>query len=442
MSYDYDIIFLGGGLNYAGAVVASKAGLKCALIEKNPKHLGGTCLHNGCIPSKMYLEAVNTIRASKKSHFKGKIELDIALLDEEKEALLAKATASITKQCSKVDIIGGEGALVASNRVKIDDKEISAKYIIIGTGSKAFIPEGIEYDSKGVITSDDVLNLKELPKEISIYGDGAIGLEMASFFASAGVKTELIYRHDKLLKKAHPLISTNLQKQLEELNISLRPNSEIKSAKTTSEGVKITFKDNTEYLTAKLLVATGRRANLEAIKSDEIEINQKGIVTNEHFETTLENHYAIGDCNGKLQLAHLARAEVLYVIKRILGKNPEVINLDSVVKFIHTLPCSYANIGKTKTDLEKDNKEFKESLMPLNGLPFAITHDGANGLMVVYADSEGFIVGSEIFAPNAEELIAIVAMALAGEMDINTVKRTILAHPTFSESLEKAFGRL
>ncbi len=442
MDYDYDILFLGGGLNYAGAVVASKAGLKCALVEKNPEHLGGTCLHNGCIPSKMYLVAAETVRKAKKRHFIGSVALDMAKLDDEKEALLARATAAITKQCAKVDIVKGEGKLVASHTVEVAGKILTARYVILGTGSRPFIPEGIEYDGKGVITSDEVLNLKALPEKIAVYGDGAIGLEMASFFASAGVETELIWRHETLLRNAHPTISQNLMKQKEYLGVILTPNKEIRSAKTTKRGVHIVYTDDSEHYVPTLLVATGRRAVTDAVETPEIEIGKKGIVTDEHFETTLKDHYAIGDCNGKLQLAHAARAEVLYVVRQILRKKPETIDLEQVVKFIHTLPCSYAVVGKSKAELERSGMEYSESVVPLNGLPFAVTHDGVDGMMIVYDDAEGFILGGEIFAPNAEELIGIVAMALAGEMDAATAKRTILAHPTFSESLEKAFLRL
>ncbi|WP_456456579.1 dihydrolipoyl dehydrogenase family protein [Nitratifractor sp.] len=442
MQYDYDILFLGGGLNYAGAVVASKAGLKCALVEKNPEHLGGTCLHNGCIPSKMYLAAAETVRAAKKEHFSGSVSLDMAKLDAEKEVLLERATKAITKQCAQVDIVAGEGKVTAPHTVEVNGRTLTGRYVIVGTGSRPFIPQGIEYDGQGVITSDEVLNMQKLPEKIAVYGDGAIGLEMASLFASAGVETELIWRHDALLRKAHSMIGQNLMKQMENLGVRLLPNRSIQSAKTTKRGVHITFLDGKEHYVPTLLVATGRHAATDAVQTPEIEIGKKGIVTDEHFETTLKDHYAIGDCNGKLQLAHAARAEVLYVVRRILGKRPEPLDLEHVVKFIHTLPCSYAVVGKGKGELEKSGAKYTESVVPLSGLPFAVTHDCAEGVMIVYADAEGFIAGGEIFAPGAEELIAAVAMALAGEMDAATAKRTILAHPTFSESLEKAFLRL
>ncbi|BDY11757.1 dihydrolipoyl dehydrogenase family protein [Hydrogenimonas cancrithermarum] len=442
MEYDYDIVFLGGGLNYAGAVVASKARLKCALVEKNPAHLGGTCLHNGCIPSKMYLAAADTVRASKKAHFSGSLSLDMAKLDEEKEALLARATKAIMKQCENVEIVEGEGVLTAPHTIEADGKTVTGRYVIIGTGSRPFIPEGIVYDSHSVITSDEVLNMREFPERIAIYGDGAIGLEMASFFASVGVETELIWRHDTLLRKAHPKISENAMKQMEALGVTLLPDHSIETAKKAKKGVHIRFSDGSEHHVPKLLVATGRRPNVEAVRNDAVAVDKRGIVTDEHFETTCKDHYAVGDCNGKLQLAHAARAEVLYVVRQILGEKPEPLNLNHVVKFIHTLPCSYAVVGETRSELEKRGVEYKESVVPLSGLPFPHTHDGDLGVMVVYADEDRFIMGGEVFCPGAEEIIAVVSMALAGEMDVKLARRTILAHPTFSESLERAFDRL
>jgi len=442
MKYDYDILFLGGGLNYAGAIVAAKGGFKIALVEKNMSHLGGTCLHNGCIPSKMYLHAAETVRISKHEHYNGSLSLDMALLDIQKESMLDSATKSITKQCSNVDLIDGEGSVTAANTVTVGTKTLTAEYIVIGTGASPYIPEEIVYDGNSVISSDDVLNMRALPKKIAVYGDGAIGLEMASFFASAGVETELIWRHNTLLRNAHPMISKNMRIQLEKNGIEMLPEHSIKTAKMTQRGVHIVFDDGREHYVEKLLVATGRHANVDAVKTDAIEIDKKGINTDRHFETTLSRHYAIGDCNGKIQLAHAARAEVLYVVRKILGKKPEAVNIDNIVKFIHTLPSSYAQVGKIGSSLKKEGKEYHESVMPLLGFPHAHIHDAYLGVMVIYSDENDFIIGGEILAPNAEELISIVAMSIAGEMDATLAKRTILGHPTFSEILEKSFMRL
>ncbi len=437
----YDIIFIGGGLNYAGAVTAAKTGLKVALVEKSLSELGGVCLHRGCIPSKMFLHHAETIRQSRHAVFTGSLSLDMPKLQEEKRQIIQNATGAITRQCTRVDLIEGKGKVAAPHRVTVGDKVLEGEKIVIGTGSSPVIPDGIAYDGKSIITSDEVLDMQSLPEKIAIYGDGAIGLEMASFFAATGVETTLVSRHDIDLKGGHPLLVEAMKKQLESMGIAHLTNHPVTQAKPTARGVHVTFEDGSSKYFETFLVATGRRPNTDVVATDAIEVN-RGIVTDAHFETTLAHHYAIGDCNGKLQLAHAARAEVLYVVQKILGKNPAPLNLDHVVKFIHTLPMSYATVGATRSMLESRGMVFKESVVPLSHFTLPIFHDAAGGAVVLYADSEGFILGAEILAPNAEELIAPVAMALAGEMDTTLAKKTIMAHPTFSEAVERAYFRL
>jgi len=437
----YDIVYIGGGLNYAGAVVAAKNGKKVALIENDMNQLGGICLHKGCIPSKMFLHYSNLVYESKNDFLTGELSLNIKTVVEKKDALLTNVTKVVQKQCSNIELIEGKAKLVAPHKVEVNGEIIEGEYIVIGTGSSAFVPKEIEYNKKDIIISDDVLMLQTLPSKIAIYGIGAIGLEMASFFATAGVAVTLIDRKDHLLKNAHASIKKAMKTQLEKLGVKLLVNHPIATAKSTKKGVHITFADKSIVYMPTLLVATGRRANTDAVACEEIEVD-KAIHTDEFFETSLAQHYAIGDCNGKLQLAHAARAEVLNVTQQILGLKPRMLNLEHVVKFIHTLPMSYAVVGKTKTELEKNHIEYKESLVSLNQFTYSIYNHAKEGLIVSYADTNGFIMGAEIFAPNAEELIATVAMSLAGEMDVAQAKRTILAHPTFSEALERTFYKL
>lgn len=437
----YDIIYIGGGLNYAGAIVAAKHGLKVALIETSLDQLGGVCLHKGCIPSKMFLHHANTIRQSKESVFTGDIMLDMQVLTAKKNKLIKSATKAVTAQCAELELIEGKGHLIAPHKVEVEGKVYEAEYIVIGTGSSPFIPEGITYDGKAIITSNEVLELQKLPKEIAIYGDGAIGLEMASFFASSGVKVTLLSRGEILLGKSHPLIQSAMVKEVERLGINHLKNHAVIDAVHTDKGVHVTFVDGTSSYYEQMLVATGRHPNTDVIATDEITVN-RGIETDEWFETSLAKHYAVGDCNGKLQLAHAARAEALNVTMQILGKKPKQLNLDHVVHFIHTLPMSYATVGENKYSLEKNNRVFKESVVKLNHFTGSAFHHSGNGSMIVYADEEGLILGAEILAPDAEELIAPVAMALAGEMTAAGAQKTIMAHPTFSEALERAYFRL
>jgi dihydrolipoamide dehydrogenase len=437
----FDIIYIGGGLNYAGAIVAAKHGLKVALVETSLDKLGGACLHKGCIPSKMFLYYANTLRQSKESVFTGDIMLDMKILTAKKNKLIRSATKAVTAQCTQVELIEGKGYVIAPHKVEVEGKVYEAEYIVIGTGSSPFIPEGIAYDGKAIITSNEVLELQKLPKEIAIYGDGAIGLEMACFFASAGVEVTLLSRGESLLGKSHPIIQSAMLKEIEKLGIIHLSNHTVIKAEKTEQGVDITFEDGTSGYYEQMLVATGRKPNTDVIATNEIVVN-KGIETDAWYQTSLARHYAVGDCNGKVKLAHAARAQALNVTMQILGKKPEKLNLDHVVKFIHTLPMSYATIGENKYSLEKNNKVFNESVVKLNHFTGSAFHHSGNGSMIVYADEEGLILGAEILAPEAEELISPVAMGLAGEMTAASAQKTIMAHPTFSEALERAYFRL
>jgi len=436
-----DIAYIGGGLNYAGAVVAAKNGKKVVLIEKELDQLGGVCLHKGCIPSKMFLHYSQLLYESKNEILEGDLTLSMKTLLEKKEALLQSVTKVVVKQCADVELIEGKGVVIAPHTIEVNGKTIEAKHIVIGTGSHPFIPEGIAYNAKDIITSDEVLMMSELPEKIAVYGDGAIGLEMASFFATSGTEVTLIYRHDTIQKNVHPSIQKALTRELEKLRITLLPNHSIKEAKSSEKGVHISFEAGDGMVVPILLVASGRVPNSDVVGCSDISVS-RGIQTNEWFETTLPKHYAIGDCNGKVQLAHAARAQVLNVTDQILGKHPRALDLDYVVKFIHTLPMSYAKVGQSRSELEKSKQEYKESVVTLNQFTYSVYNHASRGVMITYADEDGFILGAEIFAPNAEELIATVAIALAGEMDVSQAKQTILAHPTFSEALERTFYKL
>lgn len=437
----YDIIYIGGGLNYAGAIVAARQGLKVALVEISLEHLGGSCLHTGCIPSKMFLHHANTIRQSKESVFTGKILLDMSILTAQKDKLIADASKSVRAQCEQVELIEGKGKVIAPHKVEVEGKVYESEHIVIGTGSTPFIPLGIAYDGKRIITSNELLDLQKLPQNIAIYGDGAIGLEMASFFTSAGVEVTLISRNDRLLAHAHPLIQNAMAKELEKQGITYLKDHDISKADFTDKGVHILFENGASGDYEQMLVATGRQPNTDVIATDEISVS-RGIETDDFFQTAVAKHFAIGDCNGKVQLAHAARAQVLNVTMQIMGKNPDKLNLAHVVRFIHTLPMSYATVGQNKQTLEENGTVFKESTVMLSQIKGAAFHQAGNGVLIVYADASGLILGAEIFAPNAEELISPVAMALAGGMTASMAKQTIMAHPTFSEVLERAYFRL
>ena len=436
----YDVIFIGGGLNYAGAVTAAKRGLKVALIEKDLAHIGGTCLNNGCIPSKHFLHLAETeVKLRNKAFLRDKDRLKIDVAVKEKDALIQKAHRSIEAQCmqSGVELIEGKGYILDDKNVEVNGKILKAKFIVLGTGASPFIPEGIIYDKEVIITSDEVLNLKSLPQTIAIYGSGAIGLEMASFFAACGVETTLIFRHEHISNKIHPTLLASLENELQNLGVKFLKNSSIIEAKEHNKKAKITTNEAVLEFD-KLLVATGRKPNTDVVKTSEIKL-LRAIDTDEYFQTSKYGVYAIGDCNGKLQLAHAARAMVLNVVDTILGKK-ERLNLANIPKFIYTLPLQYASVGFTKVSL--NNIAYKESYFPLSSLALSHLMGASEGGIVLYTDKEDFILGAELLMPHAEEIVGIITTALAGEMDKDSLLKAVFAHPTFSESIDRVLRRV
>ncbi|BCD62270.1 dihydrolipoamide dehydrogenase [Nitratiruptor sp. YY08-26] len=438
----YDIIFIGGGLNYAGAVVAAKKGLKVALIEQDMEHIGGTCLNNGCIPSKHFLHLAETEVKLKNPAFirhKDRLKLEVAV--KEKDEVIHKAHRSIEAQClnAGVELIEGKGYIFDNKKIEVNGKKLEAQYVVLGTGSSPFIPQGIAYNKSSIITSDEVLNLTNFPENIAIYGSGAIGLEMASFFAACGVQTTLIFRHEHISNKIHPTLLTSLEKELQKLGIQFLKNTTIIEATEHNKKAKITTNEGVLEFD-KLLVATGRKPNTDVVKTDYIKVS-RAIETDEYFATTMQGVYAIGDCNGKLQLAHAARAMVLNVVNTIMGKKKRL-NLNNIPKFFYTLPLQYAAVGVTKTTLDKSDIHYKEEYFPLSALALSHLTDAANGGVVLYTDEENFILGAELLTPHAEELIGIITAALAGEMNKDALLKAVFAHPTFSESIDRVLRRV
>jgi dihydrolipoamide dehydrogenase len=426
-----DVICLGGGLNYAAAVVLAKAEKKVTLIEKDLNFLGGNCLHLGCIPSKNMLHRAKTVLESGEDVFKEKAKLDIKKLLDKTFERIKKNTDGVLMQlkAAGVEVIEGTGYIM-DNGIEVNNKKLSAKYIIIGTGSHPRIPEGIKVDNKKIITSKDVFSLTSLPKHIAIYGSGPIGLEFAGYFAALGVKVDLIFRHEHISKKIAPEIVEKMEGQLKLIGVNLIPNTSITKA-AFSKKVEIET-NNGKKEADMLLVATGRIPNTWAVKTDKIKIS-KGVDTDEYFETSIKNVFAIGDVNAKLMLAHAARAQALNVANNILG-NKEKLNLDNIPKFIYTMPLSYAAAGKM---------EGKKTVFPLNRLGISgAVMNSENGIVILYTDEENFINGAEIFAPNAEEIIGIISTALAVETDKDTLLHAVFPHPTFSEAINRVLRRV
>lgn len=436
----YDIAIIGAGLGYVGAIEAAKEGLRVALVEREAESIGGACLNSGCVPSKHLLHYAQVQLELRRKPFTVHSDaLDLGLLKKERESVLANFRRHIREELADVDLFIGEGVVQKPGVVSVGTEEIAAKNIIFATGSTPFVPRGIAYDKEHIITSDEVFSLARLPESITILGSGAIGLEFASYFAAQGVDTTVISSQNRLIPNALGYASEELEQMMREEGVDFIFNKRAKSA-TYEQGRVVLDLDGAVHESEKLLVATGRVPNTKAAQCEEIAL-ERGIKTDEWFETTCKNHYAIGDCNGRLMLAHSARAQILNVIDKIKGE-PALLDLGIVPSFIYTQPMSYASVGMDEESLKKANVTYKRGTYRLRELSISRFLEARDGVISVLANSQKEIIGAEILAPNAADLISIFATAISLGADVAHLKKIIFPHPTISEGINMAIKEL
>ncbi len=403
---EYDVVILGGGLAYTGAELLRNAGLKVAIVEREEKSLGGVCLNRGCVPTKLYIKEAKTLYELKKSRLlQGDVSTDIKGLRESKERLVNKLREDIKKLLRGVDLIFGYGELVEPYTVKVGEQTLKAKHIIINTGKRQQEPP------EGFITTDELLDLDYIPESISILGDDPILYEFACMFSLFGSKVKLYAREPDFM---HPSIRTRFSRMLKDLGIDLHGEEEFKPSQVN-------------------LWAKKRLPNSECVKVDLAKDEAQHILVDNHYETSLKDHYAVGDVNGLCELAHASRIQALSVAKRIISNRGFYTPPHKIPYVLYTLPMSYAKVGLTKKELEERRLEYQELSTPLR--PFAVgsIHHTEEGLITSYFDKKGFLVGAEVFCALAEEMISSVGVMFFSELDRDSLSKTPLPHPTLSE---------
>lgn len=405
--FDYDVIVLGGGLAYVGAELLRNAGLKVAIIEKDKEHLGGVCLHEGCIPTKLYLfesRKVFDIKNSPLLSIKEDIGFNIQALKEKKKKLTKTLRDQIEKLLKGVDFIYGYGELVEPHVINLEGKRISGRFVIINTGKS--------YPQKP--NGDELLELEEIPQSLKLVGDDPIILEFACMYALMGVSVE-VYFDEKNLAFMHPSIRGRLLKMIKDVHISLKPFSE-----APTEGV---------YWLRK------RVPNSECIKVD-IAKDEKGhILVDRGYETTLKDHYAVGDINGIAELAHASRLQAISIALRLTKGQGFFTPQYKIPYVLYTQPLSYAKVGFTKADLEEKKIEHTEKSISLRAFAVGGIYHTEEGMAFLYFDKKGFFLGGEVFSRDAGELVSILTTSLFSELNLDMLSRLCLPHPTLGETL-------
>ena len=461
MANEYDVVVIGSGTGgYVAAIRAAQLGLRTAVVERAPA-LGGTCLNWGCIPTKALLEHAHALKIARDWKEWGltigeaAIGLDMAQVHSRKDKIVKGLTGGIELlfKKNKIDWIKGSGRLAGRGQVEITEGQnqtvTATKQIIVATGSQPRSVPGIEIDKKRIITSDEAIGLRDVPKSIVIMGSGAVGVEFASIFRRFGSDVTIVELLPRLVPIEDEAVSTELERSFKKQGIKVMTGTKVTSAKAGSDGVDLdaqTLDGTTTRLKAEyLLVATGRGPVTSGLGAEEMGLAmERGYIrVNERFETNVSGISAIGDVitfekPGHPQLAHLSSAEGIALAERIAGQEFRAINYDQVPGCTYCDP-EIGSVGLTEKEAQARGYEVKTGSFKFGILARARIAGEVEGFAKIVFDRKyDEILGVHMIGPRATELVAEATLALRLECTVEELIRTIHAHPTMSEAIGEA----
>jgi len=445
---DFEIAVLGGGpAGYVAAVRASQLGASVALIEE--KELGGVCLNRGCIPTKALLktgEAFQVIKSSKEYGIESSIQsINWAAAVERKNRVVKNLNMGLEQMllAKGITIIKGRGIVENKNRliVRNEDKsvEVNCNKLILTTGARPMIPNIKGIDLEGVLTSNEAINLNDLPGSMMIVGGGVIGLEFASMLNSLGVKITVVELLDRILPTEDEEVAAELQKIMKRRGISFKLSASVNKIEKNAEGLNVTYtvddKINVQ-LCDKVLVAAGRKLNSDIFENLSLEIKNGTIVVNESMETNRKGVYAAGDLTGGKLVAHLAFMEGKTAAENALGIHSKV-NYMAVPTCVYTNP-EVASVGFTENGARQAGIDVKVGRFNFRNNGRALTLGEREGFVKIVVDQENTIIGGQILGFNSSELISEITLAITLKAKADVLANMIHPHPALSEAIWEA----
>ena len=464
-SNDFDLVVLGAGTGgYAAAFRAAQLGLKVALVDEDK--IGGTCLHRGCIPTKALLESaafMERVRHAKDYGviLPGEAVVDFAAMAARRDAVVKRMWTGLKTLVdkNKVTWVAGRGRLEGAGTIRVSqpgedgtpaaggDRLLNATDIIIATGSRVKSLPGLIPDGKRIATSDDVLKLDTLPKDIVIVGAGAVGVEFASMFADVGVKVTLLEYLPQIVPLEDAEVSKLLERSFTKRGITVMTSArfDATSVKADKAGIAVMVgpdgKEAAELRAEVMLVATGRAANIEEIglETTKVEIDRGVIKVNGRMRTKESHVYAVGDVIGGLWLAHTAAHEGIIAAHSIAG-DPDVHEMDYTAQPRATY-CrpEIASIGLTEAQCAERGLKVKIGKVPFQAIAKALIGGDYEGFVKIIADVDtDDTLGVHIIGPHATDLIAEASLGFELEATPWEIGATTHAHPTLSEVIGEA----
>lgn len=446
----FDLVVIGGGPGgYTAAASAARMGLRTALVEADT--LGGTCVSRGCVPTKAMLRVADTLRALRQGGMIGVLADDIRLdynrMLAYRQGTVDRLTKDVadTVRAAGVTVLQGRGQVASEGRVYVtaaggEKTTLYGKAILLATGSRPKMVPVPGGDLPGVLDSDGLFALQELPKSLVIVGGGVIGVEIAEALSAMGTEVTLAASRPRLLPKMDREIGQNLRLILKKRGVKLLFGAALQRVSQAEEGLQCRFSVNDEEVTASaqyVLCAVGRRPNSEGLFAEDLhpELSPAGhVLVDEHFLTSLPGVYAIGDLVPGMQLAHLASAEGRAVAELLAGKHP-VQELSVIPRCVYTSP-EIAEVGLSEQEAAERGISVltRKALMSANGR--TVIQQGERGFIKVIKEAEtGVIIGAALMCERATDIVGEFTVAIANRMTAAQMRRAVRPHPTFEEAV-------
>ncbi len=445
------IIGAGPG-GYVAALKAAQLGAHVTIIEDT--EVGGTCLNRGCIPAKALIASSRALSMAKRLEefgidISGEVIPNISKIMERKDKVvstLVKGIRSLFKSWG-INLIEGRGMILTPKKVRVQKKDgsteiIDCDKIIISTGSRPAKIPIFQFDGENILSSDDALTIKSIPKSMTIIGGGAIGCEFSTIFNEFGTEINIVEMMPRILPTEDPEISELLGRELNRKKIKIHKGITVEKVEVNKKGVHLLLSNGNELISEKVLVSVGRALNSEGIGLDEVGIKKGSrgeIIVNNKMETNVEGIYAVGDITGIWLLAYVASMQGLIAAYNACGIEKEI-DYKVVPSAIFTSP-EIGSVGLRENQAESEGIGIKKGYFHFRTLGKAHAMGEISGFVKVIVDSDtNRVIGVHIIGPHATDLIHEASLAIQAGLTAKDIAHMIHAHPTLSEALMEAAG--
>lgn len=443
------IIIIGGGPGgYVAAIKAAMSVADVTIIEKSK--IGGTCLNVGCIPTKALLassEVLSQIENASKFglEVEGNVKINFNEIMSRKDKIVTQLVSGIEFLFNKkgVNYIKGFGSLMNKNTIKVEKEDgtteiLQGDRIILATGSVPVVPKLFPYDGMKVVTSDELLNIKKLPKSIIIVGGGPIGCEIGQFFRKLGTEITIVEMKSHIVPLEDEDVAKQLARSFKMDKIKVIANDAITNVTIEGNDVVAELGSGKLIKSELMLVAVGRKPYFQGLGLENIGIKtEKGkICVNDNMETNVSGIFAIGDLVDSPALAHVAEKEGIIAVENALGKN-KIISYKAVPNCVFTEP-EIASVGINEEMAKEKKIEYKIGKFDFRSLGKAQAIGKIQGFVKIIADSDNKIIGASIVGPHATDMLGELTLAVQYELNIDSLSDIIYPHPTLSEAVMEA----